>query len=95
MSTIVEMTGVNKFYGSLQVLKDVGLSVEKGEVMVVIGPSGSGKSTLIRCVNGLEVYQQGEITVDGFQMPREEDRKLGADKELAAIRKGVGMVFQQ
>ena len=95
MSTIVEMNGVNKFYGNLQVLRDVDLSVEKGEVMVIIGPSGSGKSTLIRCVNGLEVYQQGEITVDGYQMPREEDRKIGGEKELAAIRKGVGMVFQQ
>jgi len=95
MTTIVDMTGVNKFYGSLHVLRDVDLSVEKGEVMVVIGPSGSGKSTLIRCVNGLEVYQQGSITVDGYQMPPEEDRKIGGEKELAAIRKGVGMVFQQ
>ncbi|MFU0507225.1 amino acid ABC transporter ATP-binding protein [Pseudaminobacter sp. NGMCC 1.201702] len=95
MTTIVDMTGVNKFYGSLHVLKDVDLSVEKGEVMVIIGASGSGKSTLIRCVNGLEVYQHGSIMVDGYQMPPEEDRQVGGEKELAAIRKGVGMVFQQ
>jgi general L-amino acid transport system ATP-binding protein len=95
MTTIVDMTGVNKFYGTLHVLKDVDLSVEKGEVMVIIGASGSGKSTLIRCVNGLEVYQHGSITVDGYQMPPEEDRQVGGEKELAAIRKGVGMVFQQ
>ena len=95
MNTIVDMKNLNKFYGSHHVLKDVDLSVSRGEVVVVIGASGSGKSTLIRCVNGLEMYQNGSLLVDGYQMPVEEDRLLGGEKELVAIRKGVGMVFQQ
>lgn len=95
MNAIVEMKGLNKFYGTHHVLKDIDLSVARGEVVVVLGASGSGKSTLIRCVNGLEMYQNGSLRVDGFQMPVEEDRKLGGERELAAIRKGVGMVFQQ
>ncbi|MGB3811999.1 MAG: amino acid ABC transporter ATP-binding protein [Shinella sp.] len=95
MSTIVEMKNLNKFYGSHHVLKGIDLAVSRGEVVVVVGASGSGKSTLIRCVNGLEMYQNGSLTVDGYQMPVEEDRLLGGEKELAAIRKGVGMVFQQ
>ena len=95
MNAIVEMKALNKFYGSHHVLKDIDLSVTRGEVMVVIGASGSGKSTLIRCVNGLEMYQNGNLVVDGYQMPIEEDRKLGGERELVEIRKGVGMVFQQ
>ena len=95
MNTIVEMKKLNKSYGSHHVLKDIDLSVSRGEVVVVIGASGSGKSTLIRCVNGLEMYQNGSLMVDGYHMPVEEDRLLGGEKELAAIRKGVGMVFQQ
>jgi len=94
MNAIVEMTGLNKFYGAHHVLKDVELSVTRGEVVVVIGASGSGKSTLIRCVNGLEMYQTGSLKVDGYHMPVQEDRLLGGERELAAIRKGVGMVFQ-
>ncbi|MDR0253793.1 MAG: amino acid ABC transporter ATP-binding protein [Brucellaceae bacterium] len=92
---MVDINGMNKFYGALQVLKNIDLQVTRGEVVVIIGASGSGKSTLIRCVNGLEVYQTGDLMVDGYQMPPEEDRRYGADKELVAIRKGVGMVFQQ
>ena len=95
MNSIVEMKSLNKFYGSHHVLKDIDLSVDRGEVVVVIGASGSGKSTLIRCVNGLEMYQNGSLLVDNYQMPVEEDRKLGGESELANIRKGVGMVFQQ
>ncbi len=95
LSTIVEMKTLNKFYGSHHVLKNIDLSVARGEVVVVIGASGSGKSTLIRCVNGLEMYQNGSLMVDGYPMPVEEDRLLGGESELAAIRKGVGMVFQQ
>lgn len=95
MNTIVEMTGVNKSYGALHVLKDIDLTVARGEVVVIIGASGSGKSTLIRCVNGLEMYQTGDLMVDGYQMPPEEDRQLGGERELVTIRKGVGMVFQQ
>ncbi|WP_319005690.1 amino acid ABC transporter ATP-binding protein [Pararhizobium sp. BT-229] len=95
MNSIVEMKSLNKFYGSHHVLKNIDLSVNRGEVVVVIGASGSGKSTLIRCVNGLEMYQNGSLLVDNYQMPVEEDRKLGGERELATIRKGVGMVFQQ
>lgn len=94
-STVVSFSGVDKFYGSFHVLKTVDLEVTKGEVVVVIGASGSGKSTLIRCVNGLEAYQRGRLQVDGYLMPNEEDRELGVDKQLADIRRGVGMVFQQ
>ncbi|WP_352882086.1 amino acid ABC transporter ATP-binding protein [Mesorhizobium sp. M1396] len=95
MNAIVEMSGVNKFYGTHHVLKDVDLSVTRGEVVVVVGASGSGKSTLIRCVNGLEMYQTGNLRVDGYKMPVQADRVLGGERELVAIRKGVGMVFQQ
>ncbi|WP_352869730.1 amino acid ABC transporter ATP-binding protein [Mesorhizobium sp. M1409] len=95
MNAIVEMSGVNKFYGTHHVLKDIDLSVTRGEVVVVVGASGSGKSTLIRCVNGLEMYQTGNLRVDGYKMPVQADRVLGGERELVAIRKGVGMVFQQ
>ncbi|AJC79216.1 amino acid ABC transporter ATP-binding protein [Rhizobium etli bv. phaseoli str. IE4803] len=95
MNAIVEMKSMNKFYGAHHVLKDIDLAVTRGEVMVILGASGSGKSTLIRCVNGLEMYQNGSLVVDGYEMPVEADRKLGGERELAAIRKGVGMVFQQ
>jgi general L-amino acid transport system ATP-binding protein len=92
---IVSIAGLNKSFGTFHVLKDVDLDVARGEVVVIIGASGSGKSTLIRCVNGLEMYQTGRLTVDGFHMPTEADREIGGDRELANIRKGVGMVFQQ
>lgn len=95
MDPIVEITGVEKFYGDIHILKTIDLSVARGEVMVIIGASGSGKSTLIRCVNGLETYQQGSIVVDGFSLPREDERQLGGERELVRIRRGVGMVFQQ
>ena len=92
---IIEIRGLNKFYGNFHVLKDVDLSVTRGEVVVILGASGSGKSTMIRCVNGLEEYQQGLLKVDGFRMPLAEERELGDTKALERIRKGVGMVFQQ
>lgn len=92
---IVKVEKLNKYYGTFHVLKDVDLSVGRGEVIVVIGASGSGKSTLIRCVNGLEQYQGGTLIVDGFRMPVQEERAVGDDNALQEIRKGVGMVFQQ
>lgn len=95
VDSIVQINRLNKFYGTFHVLKDVDLEVKRGEVIVVIGASGSGKSTLIRCVNGLEQYQNGTLTVDGFRMPVAEERAVGDDKALQDIRKGVGMVFQQ
>ncbi|MDX1801226.1 MAG: amino acid ABC transporter ATP-binding protein [Marinobacter sp.] len=91
MTHIVSMQGLNKYFGKLHVLKDINLTVEQGEVVVIIGASGSGKSTLIRCVNGLEEYESGQLNVDGETLlPRGESQK-----GLATIRKEVGMVFQQ
>lgn len=84
---LVEMRGVNKYFGELHVLKDIDLTVHRGEVVVVIGPSGSGKSTLCRTVNRLETISSGEIVVDGTPLPEE-------GKALARLRADVGMVFQ-
>lgn len=91
MTQIVKMKGMNKYFGKLHVLKDIDLTVEKGEVVVIIGASGSGKSTLIRCVNGLEEFESGTLEVDGHPLAP----KSGNPKSLAEIRKEVGMVFQQ
>ena len=82
------MRGVNKWFGQFHVLKDIDLTVRKGERVVVCGPSGSGKSTLIRCINRLEQHDEGTIVVDGIEL--DEDTK-----NVAAIRREVGMVFQQ
>ena len=84
---MIELNNVSKWYGDFQVLADCSTQVEKGEVVVVCGPSGSGKSTLIKCVNGLEPFQQGKITVDGISV---------GDKEtnLPKLRSHIGMVFQ-
>ncbi|MDT8893357.1 amino acid ABC transporter ATP-binding protein [Halomonas sp. I1] len=88
---IVRLNKLNKHFGSLHVLQDIDLTVTPGEVVVIIGASGSGKSTLIRCVNGLEEFQQGELDVDGN--PLLPDGK--ATQALQKIRTEVGMVFQQ
>ncbi|MCC4286088.1 amino acid ABC transporter ATP-binding protein [Marinobacter salarius] len=88
---MVQMQGMNKYFGTLHVLKEIELTVEAGEVVVVIGASGSGKSTLIRCVNGLEEFESGKLVVDGNELAP----KSGNPKALAEIRKEVGMVFQQ
>jgi glutamate transport system ATP-binding protein len=84
---LVSLNAVNKHYGQLHVLKDINLSVRKGEVVVVIGPSGSGKSTLCRAINRLETIDDGVIHIDGKVLPEE-------GKELAKLRADVGMVFQ-
>ena len=81
------MRGVNKHFGDLHVLKDIDLTVSKGEVVVVLGPSGSGKSTLCRTINRLETYESGVIEIDGIALPEEGN-------ELAKLRADVGMVFQ-
>ncbi|WP_148863988.1 amino acid ABC transporter ATP-binding protein [Marinobacter fonticola] len=91
MDKIVRMQRLNKYFGEHHVLKDIDLSVDSGEVVVVIGASGSGKSTLIRCVNGLEEYESGELSVDSQTLAP----KGGNQKALTEIRKEVGMVFQQ
>jgi len=84
---MIEFKNVSKWYGKFQVLKDCTTNVEKGEVIVVCGPSGSGKSTLIKCVNGLEPFQQGELMVNG--------QSVGAkETDLPKLRAKIGMVFQ-
>ena len=84
---LVEISGVNKHFGDFQALKDINMSIEEGEVIVVIGPSGSGKSTLCRTINRLETFESGSITIDGKELPEE-------GKALARLRADVGMVFQ-
>ncbi|MFJ5272266.1 amino acid ABC transporter ATP-binding protein [Streptomyces sp. NPDC088358] len=84
---LIELQGVNKYFGELHVLQDIDLTVAKGEVVVVIGPSGSGKSTLCRTINRLETVQSGVIRLDGRPLPDE-------GKALAGLRAEVGMVFQ-
>jgi glutamate transport system ATP-binding protein len=84
---LVVLENVNKWFGSLHVLKDINLTVHRGEVVVVIGPSGGGKSTLCRTINRLEPIDGGTITLDGRHLPEE-------GKELARLRSDVGMVFQ-
>jgi ABC-type polar amino acid transport system ATPase subunit len=84
---VIEFHDVNKWFGSLHVLKDINLKIEAGEVVVVCGPSGSGKSTLIRCINRLEPIQSGAIVVDGVAL---RSSQLDASK----LRANVGMVFQ-
>jgi len=79
--------GLNKWYGSFHVLKDINLQVGRGERIVICGPSGSGKSTLIRCINRLEEHQEGRIVVDGVELTDDL-------KNIDAIRREVGMVFQ-
>jgi general L-amino acid transport system ATP-binding protein len=84
---IIEIEGLNKWFGDFHVLRDIHMSVNKGEVVVVIGPSGSGKSTLIRCINHLEEHQQGRIVVDGIELTDDV-------RNIDQVRRETGMVFQ-
>jgi general L-amino acid transport system ATP-binding protein len=84
---MIQMIGVHKWYGQFHVLKDIDLTINKGERIVICGPSGSGKSTLIRCINRLEEHQQGQIIVEGTEL-------TGDLKHIEQIRREVGMVFQ-
>ncbi len=86
MAALIQIRGLRKSYGNFEALKGIDLDIALGEVVVVLGPSGSGKSTLIRCLNLLEDYQQGEVTVDGEKVVR--------GRGLAKVRAEVGMVFQ-
>ena len=83
----IHMVNVNKWYGEFHVLRDINLTITKGERVVVCGPSGSGKSTMIRCVNRLEEHQKGQIIVDGIELTRDV-------KRIDEVRREVGMVFQ-
>ena len=85
---IISFEKVNKWYGQFHVLRDIDLSVRKGERIVICGPSGSGKSTMIRCINRLEEHQEGTLSVDGVELTDDV-------KAIEAVRKKVGMVFQQ
>jgi polar amino acid transport system ATP-binding protein len=87
MTPIIQITNVHKRFGNVHALKGVSLEIEKGEVVVIIGPSGSGKSTLLRCINRLEEFDAGSITVDGIPLDSAEN--------INAVRTEVGMVFQQ
>ena len=84
---MIQMIDVNKWYGNFHVLKEINLTVQKGERIVICGPSGSGKSTLIRCINRLEGHQEGRIIVDGIELTKNL-------KNIEKIRSEVGMVFQ-
>ena len=84
---IISMKKIDKFYDDFHVLKGIDFSVKKGEIVVICGPSGSGKSTLIRCINGLEEIDSGDIIVDNIDI-------YGSKKNLQEIRSEVGMVFQ-
>src|SRR5512136_2170499 len=84
---IIQIRNVHKYFpGNVHALRGVSLEVQKGEVVVIIGPSGSGKSTLLRCINRLEEYDQGQITVDGIP--------LDSAQNINAVRQEIGMVFQ-
>jgi len=88
VTSLIDIRGLNKWYGQFHVLRDINLQVNKGEKIVICGPSGSGKSTLIRCINCLEEHQQGSIVVDGTRLTNDLDN-------IETIRREVGMVFQQ
>lgn len=83
----IQISQMNKWYGSFHVLRDVNMTVHKGERIVICGPSGSGKSTLIRCINRLEEHQSGQIVVDGIELTSDL-------KNIDKVRSEVGMVFQ-
>jgi general L-amino acid transport system ATP-binding protein len=85
--TIIEINQMHKWYGEFHVLKDINITVKRGERIVICGPSGSGKSTLIRCINRLEEHQQGKIIVDGIELTSDL-------KHIEATRREVGMLFQ-
>jgi polar amino acid transport system ATP-binding protein len=97
--TMLEMSSIVKSFGTHTVLRNISLSVATGETVVVIGPSGSGKTTLLRCINLLEEYEQGIVTVDGepvgYRMdPRTGKRERLSERDIAAAREKIGIVFQ-
>ncbi len=88
MKKVIEISGLNKWFGNFQALKNINLEVEEGERIVICGPSGSGKSTLIRCMNALEDWEDGRVVIEG--------EELGKNiHQIEKIRKNIGMVFQQ
>ncbi len=94
---MIRITGLNKHFGTHHVLKNINLEIDRGSVVVIIGPSGSGKSTLLRCINYLEEFEEGEITIDGTPIGRRlvNGRSVPVPQnELNRMRQGIGMVFQ-
>ena len=87
MSALIEFQGFNKYFGDQQVLKGIDLSVQSGEVVVILGPSGCGKSTLLRCLNGLEVAHSGSLRFAGNEL-------LDKKTDWRQVRQDIGMVFQ-
>ena len=85
---MIDIKNINKSYGNLQVLKDVSITIDKGDIYGLIGRSGAGKSTLLRCINGLEHFDEGQITIDGI------DIKSLSRGTLREFRKSIGMIFQ-
>src|SRR5205814_4450877 len=95
---LIQVRGLHKSFGKLEVLRGVSFEVKRGEVMAIIGPSGSGKSTLLRCLNFLEEYQAGEILFDntlvGYRDNPAGRRRLDSERNVRRIRARLGMVFQ-
>ena len=95
---IIDVRGVHKRFGTVEVLKDVSLGIEQSQVTCIIGPSGSGKSTLLRCIAFLEKYDAGEIFIEGELLGYVDERgkrRDASDREIARVRRNVGFVFQQ
>ncbi|WP_428250609.1 amino acid ABC transporter ATP-binding protein [Halomonas sp.] len=91
---MVELRGVKKRFGDLEVLKGIDLRVDRGRIISIIGPSGSGKSTLLRSINNLEVIDEGQILLDGVQVNRPDLKGLAFERHINHIRQNMGMVFQ-
>nr|WP_302055097.1 amino acid ABC transporter ATP-binding protein [Halomonas sp. 3H] len=91
---MVELKGIKKRFGDLEVLKGIDLRVDRGRIISIIGPSGSGKSTLLRSINNLEVIDEGQILLDGVQVNRPDLKGLAFERHINHIRQNMGMVFQ-
>jgi len=95
---VVSIRGLKKSFGDSSILKGIDLDVRKGEVVTLIGPSGSGKTTLLRCINLLEIYDEGSVKIEGvevgYDVDDDGDRVLRSERALAPIRAETGMVFQ-
>jgi polar amino acid transport system ATP-binding protein len=94
---VVAIRGLKKSFGDTIVLRGIDLDVHRGQVVTIIGPSGSGKTTLLRCINLLEIYDEGSVTIDGVEVGYRgegSERRLRGERELAPIRAETGMVFQ-
>jgi len=96
MKTLLKVEGLNKSFKGKQVLKDISFEINEGEIVAILGPSGAGKTTLLRCINGLELCDNGTIEIDEFFLCKEENGKslYGSSKEKNNIRRNLGMVFQ-